>query len=123
MKKPFPFQVLGLSTWGKFGELTFRLQRAVTDGEPLTDLDWARVLYRTECYWVSSLVGAASDFFVVTGFSDTKALSLLRGLQRKISSFKRAKRLFPNGGRIRTRRRDCQAGICGSRRLRPVRVP
>ncbi len=47
----FPFQVLGLSTWEEFGELTFHLQRAVTEAEPLTDLDWARVLFLTEITW------------------------------------------------------------------------
>jgi hypothetical protein len=57
--KPFPFQALGLSTWGEFGELTFRLERAVKDGVPLTDLDWARVLFDgvflcQQSYWVGS---------------------------------------------------------------------
>lgn len=99
---PFPFQVLGLSTWEEFGELTLRLEHAVTDGEPLTDLDWARVLFLTEITWVSDLVGSGLDFEIVTGFSDTEAVSLLRGLQRKIGGYKRAKLLFPNGGRTRT---------------------
>ncbi|MBV9350274.1 MAG: hypothetical protein JOZ23_01880 [Mycobacterium sp.] len=96
---PFPFQVLGLSTWDEFGELTFRLGRAVTACEPLTDLDWARVLYLTECSWASEVVGAGRGFASVTGYSDTEAVSLLRGLQRKIGGIKRAKLLFPNGGR------------------------
>jgi hypothetical protein len=101
---PFPFQVLGLSTWDEFGELTLRLERAVTDGEPLTNLDWARVLFLTEITWASDLVGAGLDFATVTGFSDNEAVSLLRGLQRrrKIGGYYRAKLLFPNGGRTRT---------------------
>ncbi|WP_163753144.1 hypothetical protein [Mycobacterium botniense] len=37
--------LLGLSTWEEFGELPLRLERAVVDGEPMTDLDWARVLF------------------------------------------------------------------------------
>jgi hypothetical protein len=89
--QPFPFQVLGLSTWEEFGELIVRLEHAVTDCEPLTDLDWARVLFLTEMTWASSLIGAGLDFDVVTRFSDTEAVSLLRGLQRKIGGFKRAK--------------------------------
>jgi hypothetical protein len=97
--QPFPFQALGLLTWEEFGELTVRLERAVTDGEPLADLDWARVLFLTEITWASSLIGAGLDFDVVTRFSDTEAVTLLRGLQRKIGGFKRAKLLFPNGGR------------------------
>jgi hypothetical protein len=100
--KPFPFQVLGLSTWEEFGNLTGRLEHAVTDGEPLTDLDWARVLFLTEITWASNIIGSGLDFAIVTRFSDTEAVGLLRGLQRKISSYKRAKLLFPNGGRTRT---------------------
>ncbi|WAC89360.1 hypothetical protein [Mycobacterium sp. Aquia_213] len=101
---PFPFQVLGLSTWDEFGDLTVRLKRAVTDVESLTDLDWARVLFLTEITWASELVGAGLDFATVTGFSDTEAVSLLRSLQRrrKIGGRARAKLLFPNGGRTRT---------------------
>ncbi|HME76351.1 MAG TPA: hypothetical protein VKI00_12075 [Mycobacterium sp.] len=101
---PFPFQVLGLSTWDEFGELTVRLQRAVENGDPLSNLDWARVLFLTEITWASDLVGAALDFATITGFSDTEAVSLLRGLQRrrKIGGYEAGKLLFPNGGRPRT---------------------
>jgi hypothetical protein len=101
---PFPFQVLGLSTWDEFRALTVRLEHAVTDGEALTDLDWARVLFLTEITWASDLVGAGLDFATITGFSDTEAVSLLRSLQRrrKIGGHTRAKLLFPNGGRTRT---------------------
>jgi hypothetical protein len=99
---PFPFQVLGLSTWDEFGELTFRLQHAVSGGDPLTDLDWARVLYLTECSWASEVVGAGRGFATVTGYSDTEAVALVRGLQHKIGGIKRAKLLFPDGGRPRT---------------------
>jgi len=96
--KPFPFQVLGLSTWEDFGELTFRLQLAVAEGEPPTDLDWARVLFLTEITWVSGLVGSGLDFAIVTRFSDAEAV----GLQRKIGRYERAKLLFPDGCRTRT---------------------
>jgi hypothetical protein len=87
---PFPFQVLGLSTWG-----------GVRQAHPAS---WARVLFLTEITWASDLVGAGPDFATVTGCSDTEAVSLLRGLQRrrKIGGHTRAKLLFPNGGRTRT---------------------
>jgi hypothetical protein len=98
----FPFQILGMSTWEEFGELTYRLQRAVENHEPLTDLDWARVMFLTEITWASSLVGSGLDFAIVTRFSDIEAVALLRGLQRKISGHNRAKLLFPNGGRTRS---------------------
>src|SRR5207247_936201 len=35
-----------------------RLERAVTDGESLTDLDWARTLLLTDVTFASSLIGA-----------------------------------------------------------------
>jgi hypothetical protein len=91
-----------MSTWEEFGELTYRLQRAVENHEPLTDLDWARVMFLTEITWASSLVGSGLDFAIVTRFSDIEAVALLRGLQRKISGHNRAKLLFPNGGRTRS---------------------
>jgi hypothetical protein len=99
---PFPFQVLGLSTWEEFGLLTGRLERAVVAGEPLTDLDWARTLFLTEITWASNLVGSGLDFATVSRFADTAAVALLRSLQRKISTYKRAKLLFPDGGRTLT---------------------
>ncbi|CQD13446.1 hypothetical protein BN1232_02653 [Mycobacterium lentiflavum] len=97
--KPFPFQVLGLSKWEEFNELTGRLAHAVTGGESLSELDWTRVLFLVESSWASSVVGAGLDFAIVTGFSDTEGLTLLRGLQRKIGGVERAKLLFPAGGR------------------------
>jgi hypothetical protein len=99
--KPFPIDVLGLSNWDEFDELTGRLAHAVTEGQSLTTLDWARVLYLTECSWASSLVGAALDFSIVTGFSDTEGLGLLRGLQRKIGGIDQAETLFAGRGRPR----------------------
>ena len=80
----------------------YRLQRAVENDEPLADLDWARVMFLTQITWAGSLVGSGLDFAIVTRFSDIEAVALLRGLQRKISGYNRAKLLFPNGGRTPT---------------------
>ncbi len=99
--KPFPVQLLGLSTWDEFDGLTGRLAGAVIGGHALTILDWARVLYLTECSWASSLVGAALDFSIVTGFSDSEALGLLRSIQRKFGGIEQADVLFPDCGRRR----------------------
>lgn len=96
---PFPIRVLGLSTWEEFDDLTGRLSHAVIDGQSLTSLDWARVLYLTECSWASEMVGAGLDFATVSGFSDTEAVSLLRGLQRKIGRITTADLLFPGSSR------------------------
>jgi hypothetical protein len=97
--KPFPFQVLGLSNWEEFIELTGRLAQGINGGESLSELDWARVLFLVESSWASSVVGAGLDFAIVTGISDTEGAALLRGLQRKIGGVERAKLLFPTGGR------------------------
>lgn len=99
---PFPFQVLGLSTWEEFGGLTYRLERAAVDGEALTDLDWARLLFLTEVTFASDLIGSGVEHTLMTRFSDAEAIGVLRGLQRKISNHRRAKLLFPDGGRTRT---------------------
>jgi hypothetical protein len=99
---PFPFQVLGLSTWEEFGALTYRLERAAAEGAALTDLDWARLLFLTEVTFASALIGSGIQFTAMTRFSDAEAIGLLRGLQRKIGNYPRAKLLFPDGGRTRT---------------------
>jgi hypothetical protein len=100
--RPFPFQVLGLSTWEEFGALTYRLERAAVDGAALTDLDWARLLFLTEVTFASALIGSGTRFTAMTRFSDAQAINVLRGLQRKISNHHRATLLFPDGGRTRT---------------------
>lgn len=92
---------MGLSEWSEFDVLTERLAQAVAGCQSLSVLDWARVLYLAECSWASSLVGAALDFSTVSGFTDTEALGLLRGLQRKIGGMKYADALFPGRGRHR----------------------
>jgi hypothetical protein len=92
--KPFPVQALGLSTAQELSQLALRLADAVGDNQPLTDLDWARALYLTECCWASSLVGLGPDFAAATGLSDADALSMLRRIQRKIGGAERANLLF-----------------------------
>jgi hypothetical protein len=99
---PFPFQVLGFATWEEFGALTYRLERAALDSAALTDLDWARLLFLTEVTFASALIGSGTRFTAMTRFSDAEGIQVLRGLQRKIGTYDRAKLLFPNGGRTAT---------------------
>jgi hypothetical protein len=99
---PFPFQVLGLSTWDEFGALTYRLERAAVEGAALTNLDWARLLFLTEVTFASDLIGSGVEHTLMTRFSDAEAINVLRGLQRKISNHHRATLLFPEGGRTRS---------------------
>jgi hypothetical protein len=98
--KPLPITILGVSDWAKFDPLTDRLATAITQHEPLSDLDWARALFLTEISWASDLVGAGVEFALVSN-SDEEAVKLLRSIQRKISSSSRADLLFPNAGRPR----------------------
>lgn len=99
--KPLPIEVLGLSDWDEFDQLTDRLENAVKRGDPLADLDWTRALFLTEVSWASSLVGSGLDFSIVTGVDDNEAITVLRSIQRKISSQRRADLLFPGRGRPR----------------------
>lgn len=73
-----------------------RLYDAVQKGTPLSDLDWARVMFLTEITWASSLLGAAWDFEMITGISDEEGIHLLRGLQRKIGCGRFLNLLYPN---------------------------
>ena len=95
-KRP-PLEVLGvpLNDPAQFGQLLDRLQNAVKNGSPLSDFDWARVLFLTEITWASSLLGAGSDFDTITGISDQDGIRLLRALQRKIGGGRRAALLYP----------------------------
>jgi hypothetical protein len=92
--KPVPLQALGLSTGHELSQLALRLADAVGHDQPLTNLDWARALYLTECCWASGLVGLGPDFAAATGLSDADALSRLRRIQRKIGGAERANLLF-----------------------------
>jgi hypothetical protein len=85
-KKPPPFEVLGLGEDDpqQFGVLLGRLYDAVKERTPLSDLDWARVMFLTKITWASSLLGAGSDFEIITGISDEEGIHLLGAPQRKI---------------------------------------
>ena len=99
---PLPVSLVGVSDWEEFEEfdaLTDRLATAVKAGEPLSDLDWARALLLTEISFGSALVGAGVEFEMACRFADRDGLTLLRSLQRKIASRRRAALLFPGAAR------------------------
>jgi hypothetical protein len=52
-------------------------------------------LFLTEISWASDLVGSGVDFSIVSGLTDDEAIKLLRSVQRKNSSRRRADLLFP----------------------------
>jgi hypothetical protein len=96
---PLPVSLVGVSDWEEFDALTDRLATAVKAGEPLSDLDWARALFLTEISFGSDLVGAGVEFEMACRFADRDGLTLLRSLQRKIASRRRAALLFPGAAR------------------------
>jgi hypothetical protein len=91
-----------VSDWAEFDALADRLAGAITQHEPLSDLDWARALFLTEISRASDIVGAGVEFALIS-YSDEEAVKLLRSIQRKISNSYRANLLFPNAGRPRRR--------------------
>jgi hypothetical protein len=97
-RKPPPLEILGLphNDPSQFGILLDRLDDAVTQRTPLSDLDWARAMFLTEITWASSLLGAGADFETITGISDDEGIHLLRGLQRKIGRGRFLNLLYPN---------------------------
>jgi hypothetical protein len=76
--------LVGASTVDEFRDLLGRLMDALTDKEPLSDLDWARTLFLTEICWASDVLGAGIDFG--SNISDERAAPLLRSIQRKVST-------------------------------------
>jgi len=51
-------------------------------------------LFLTEISWASDLVGSGVDFSIVSGLTDEEAIKLLRSVQRKNSSRRRAALVF-----------------------------
>ena len=61
-----------------------RLIPAVESGQPLSALDWCRVVLATEIVFASDLMGSGHDWMFTTGLSDEESLTLLRKIQRKM---------------------------------------
>lgn len=62
-----------------------RLSQALAAGEPLSRLDWRRMLLATELAFASDVVDSGVEWPTTTGFSDVDAIELLRGVQRKVA--------------------------------------
>ena len=84
--------VVGAKSVDEFFQLTDRLSAAITNGQPLSGLDWARALVLTEICWASDVLGAASEFG--TNLPDERALPALRSLQRKLVTGERIQALI-----------------------------
>ena len=98
---PLPIKALDLApSWPEFDALTQRLSDKIEHQQPLTTLDWTRVLLLVEQAWASELLGAGLDFAIVTSIPDDDAIKLLRDVQRKLRrSGADAELLFPGAGR------------------------
>lgn len=75
---------LGFDTVADLHGETDRLLAALVAGEPLTPVDWGRVLLSTEVVFASDLVGAGVDWECVTGLTDEETIRILRDLQRTL---------------------------------------
>jgi hypothetical protein len=68
------------------------LRDAVRQGVPLTREDWRRTLLATEIVFVSDVVGAGTEWPVVTGLQDQETITVLRTIQKKIGrAFRQAR--------------------------------
>ena len=77
--------VIGFNSADHFAAEVRRLWSAIEAGDPLTPADWFRVIATTEIGFASIGLGAAWDWYPVTGIPDEHALLLLRAIQSKAS--------------------------------------
>ncbi len=62
---------------------TKRLSGALAASQPLALLDWMKALIAVEVVFVSNVVGAGTDWSIVTPFPDDETIRALRSIQRK----------------------------------------
>jgi hypothetical protein len=85
--------VLGLANLDDWARLVNRLEDAVRNKEPLSDLDWARVMFLTDISFGSTLVGSGLRFGPA---ADKHWFEILRSVQQKVSSYDRFLLLLQN---------------------------
>jgi hypothetical protein len=71
-----------------------RIADSIKNGESVSADDWYRALVATEIVFASNVLGAASDWEIVTGLKDAQSLELLRTVQRKVSKIQKPKGLL-----------------------------
>ena len=99
--KPLPVMMLGFSSWPEFDGAVEELRDTIERQQPLSELDWTRVLVLTEIARASDVLGAGLDFELVSSVSDADAVELLRSIQRKLAFKADADLLFSDAGRPR----------------------
>jgi hypothetical protein len=86
-------RVLGQSDQHEWYRLINRLESAIENKEPLSDLDWARAMFLTDISFGSTLVGSGLRF---GRGADAYWFEILRSLQEKVSSRQRFLLLVQN---------------------------
>jgi hypothetical protein len=85
--------VLGQSNKHEWFQLINRLEFAIENKEPLSDLDWARAMFLTDICFGSTLVGSGLRF---GRGADEYWFEILRSLQEKVSNYPRFLLLLQN---------------------------
>jgi len=85
--------VLGQSNKHEWFQLINRLEIAIENKEPLSDLDWARAMFLTDISFGSTLVGSGRRFGPA---ADEYWIGVLRSLQYKVSTYPRFLLLLQN---------------------------
>jgi hypothetical protein len=85
--------VLGQSNKHEWFQLINRLEFAIENKEPLSDLDWARAMFLTDISFGSTLVGSGLRF---GRGADEYWFEILRSLQGKVSNYARFLLLLQN---------------------------
>jgi hypothetical protein len=75
---------MGFTDFDDFMQALPRLRAALDLGEPMSAIDWVRLVLATEIAFVSDFIGSGTDWSTTTGRSDQESIAVLRGLQRKI---------------------------------------
>ncbi|MBM6404722.1 hypothetical protein JQN72_10760 [Phycicoccus sp. CSK15P-2] len=75
---------LGFTDAESMSSEAWGLWRRIERREDLSHEDWRRVLLAAEVVFVSDVVGSGIDWSITSGIPDGEAISILRGLQRKL---------------------------------------
>lgn len=76
---------LGFASVQSLFDDTDRLIRALDSKQPLSRLDWLRVLLATEVVFASNTLGSGADWSITTGLPDDETIQLLRAVQRTLT--------------------------------------
>lgn len=74
--------LVGAGSVPEFQRLALTLRDAVSNGTPLSKLDWLRAMTLAEICWASDVLGGASEFWA--NMSDERARTAVRSLQGKL---------------------------------------